>query len=312
VYDTPALRGHLGAYYGRSSNRFTDRLDFEGTPFGAVEGETKITSRALFGEVDWRFMKDWELTAGLRHDRETNDTAVTQDDFSSPGSARRSFPATLPKLGLSHAFAPSNRLGLTVQRGYRSGGVNVRAGAGHTPYEPEFTTNVELAWRGAFLDQRLRGSANIYHTDWKDQQVSVLDATGSFFEVRNDARYRDFEIAGSGNLAGQAFLYAPKTMWTLGTRYRAGAFTVNADIAWRRGSPSEYAFSADGQVSGVRRGDDQALLNLNAQWRLGQGLTLAAYVKNLLDERYVVNNRSGGTVDVGAPRRFGALLRYEL
>lgn len=342
VYETSALRGHLGAYYGRSTNRFTDRLDFEGTPFGAVDGETKITSRAVFGELDWKFTPDWQLIAGLRHDRETNDTDVVQDDFSAPGSASRDFEATLPKLSLGYVLAPAQRMGLTVQRGYRSGGVNVRAGAGHTAYDPEYTTNVELAWRGAFLDERLRAYANIYHTDWKDQQVSVLDATGSFFEVHNaarsrmkgfeanadydvtrtwrtsvafaynDARYRDFEIAGSGNLAGQAFLYAPKTMWTLGTRYRAGAFTVNGDLVWRQGSPSEYAFDANGQVSGVRRGDDQTVLNLNAEWHLGRGLTLAFYAKNLLDERYVINNRSGNTVDVGEPRRFGALLRYEL
>lgn len=342
VYETSALRGHLGAYYGHSTNRFTDRLDLEGTPFATVEGETKILSRAVFGEVDWKFTPGWQLTAGLRHDRETNDTDVMRDDLSSPGSASRDFQATLPKLSLAHVFAPSQRVGLTVQRGYRSGGVNVRAGAGHTPYDPEYTTNVEFAWRGAFMGDRLRASANVYHTDWKDQQVSMLDATGNFFEVHNaarsrmkgleanadfdvtrawrtslafaynDARYRDFEIAGSGNLAGQAFLYAPKTMWTLGTRYRAGAFTVNGDLVWRQGSPSEYAFDANGRVSGVRHGDDQIVLNLNAEWRLGRGLTLSAYVKNLLDERYINNNRSGSAVDVGEPRRFGALVRYEL
>lgn len=342
AYETPTLKGHLGGYFGRSSNRFIDRLDFDGAPFGAVEGETKIVNRALFGEVDWTFAKDWQLTAGLRHDRETNDTDVTQDDFSSPGRASRNFRATLPKLGLSYLFAPEQRIGLTVQRGYRSGGVNVRAGAGHTPYDPEYTSNIELAWRGAFLDRRLRTNANVYHTDWKDQQVSVLDSTGSFFEVHNaarsrmkgfeaqadfdvttawraslgvaynDARYRDFQIAGGGNLAGQAFLYAPKTMWTLGARYRTGAFTFNADVALRSGSPSEYQFDTGGQVSGVRRSEDQAVVNLNAELRLMQGLTLGAYVKNLLDERYVLNNRSGSTVDVGAPRRFGVVLRYEL
>lgn len=342
IYQTPTLRGHFGAYYGRSSNRFTDRLNSDGAPFGAVDGETKILNRALFGELDWTFVRNWQLTAGVRHDRERNDTDVMQDDFASPGRANRSFKATLPKLGLSYALSPEQRIGLTAQRGYRSGGVNVRAGAGHTAYDPEYTDNLELAWRGTFLAQRLRASANVYHTDWKDQQVSVLDSTGSIFEVHNaaksrmkgvevqadfdvtptwrtslgyaynDARYRDFVIAGGGNLSGQAFLYAPRSMWTLGTRYRTGVFTINADVACRSGSPSEYKFAADGRVDGMRRGDSQAVVNLNAEFQVGQGLTLAAYVKNLLDERYVLNNRSSSAVDVGAPRRFGLLARFEM
>ncbi len=342
VYRSAALKGHLGAYYGRSRNRFDDRVDLGGVPFGSVIGETKIVNRALFGELEWSFAPDWRLTTGLRHDRERNETTVSQDDFSSPGQDQRTFHATLPKLGLSYQFAPDQQIGAMAQRGYRSGGVNVRAGAGHTAYDPEYTTNLELSYRGAWLDGRLRTSANAYHTDWKDQQVSVLDSTGSFFEVHNaarsrmkgfeatadldvaaawrlsaglsynDARYRNFVFGGGNDLSGQAFLYAPKTVWTLGAAYRVTGLTLNADLAYRAGSPSEYLFDGSGQVVGVRRGDSQAVVNLNAEYRLAKGVTLGAYVKNLFDERYVLNNRSGTTVDVGAPRRFGALLRYEL
>jgi outer membrane receptor protein involved in Fe transport len=342
AYRSPGLRGHVGAYYGRSTNRFDDQLNVEDAPFGAVLGRTKIVNRALFGELDWHFAPRLVLTAGLRHDRERNDTDVTQDDFSSPAASSRNFKATLPKLGLNYTVAPGQQVGLTAQRGYRSGGVNVRAGASHAPYQPEYTTTVELAYRGVFLDQRLRTSANVYRTNWKDQQVSLLDSSGNFFEVQNaarsrirgletqadydldaawrfsiafaynDARYRRFTLADGGDLGGQAFLFAPRSMWTMGTRYRSGPLILNADFVWRRGSPSEYLFGDDGDVEGVRRGDDEELLNLAAEYRVGKGVTVTAYVRNLLDERYVINNRSGSAVDVGAPRRFGALLRYEL
>lgn len=187
-YAAGTLRGHLGVYLGRSENDFDDRLSVSGAPFGAVTGRTEIENRAAFGEVDWRFAPRWQLTAGLRHDRERNRTNVTQDDFSNPGNATRSFHATLPKIGLSHEFAPEQRLGYTIQRGYRSGGVNVRAGSSHRAYDPEYTTTHEIAYRGAFLAQRLRVDANVFHTDWTNQQVSLLDPTGSFFEVRNAAR----------------------------------------------------------------------------------------------------------------------------
>ena len=342
AYQGDTLRGHLGAYYGRSTNRFEDRLEDAGSPLGGVTGETKVVNQALFGEADWKFSEGWQLLTGLRYDRETNDTNVTQDDFATSGQASRTFHAALPKIGLSYQFTPDQRVGATVQRGYRSGGVNVRAGAGHAAYDPEYTNNVELSYRGAFLDNRLHTNVNAYHTDWKDQQVSVLDSTGSVFEVHNaaksrmkgleanvdyqvsnalrlsmgasynDARYRSFVFGGGNDLSGQAFLYAPKSVWTLGARYRAAGLTFSADLAYRQGSPSEYLFDTGGQVIGVRRGDSQTVVNLNAEYQLAKGLTLAAYVKNLADARYVINNRSGSTVDVGAPRRLGAVLRYEM
>jgi outer membrane receptor protein involved in Fe transport len=76
----------------------------------------------------------------------------------------------LPKIGISHDLSDTQLIGLTWQRGYRSGGVNVRTRAAHDSYDPEFTSTFELAWRASWLDRRLRTSANLYHTDWKDQQ----------------------------------------------------------------------------------------------------------------------------------------------
>lgn len=101
-------------------------------------------------------------------------------------------------------------------------------------------------------------------------------------------------------------------MWMLGARYGAGDLALNLDLMWRRGSPSEYLFNAGGQVTGVRGGDDHTVVNVSAEYKVAPRTTLSAFVKNLLDERYVLNNRSGSTVDAGAPRRIGVGLRYEL
>lgn len=342
-YRSAAVRGHVGIYAGRATNDFNDQLDVEGSAFGGVVGDTKITNRAVFGEVNWRFQPRWELITGLRYDHERNRTNVVQDDFSGPNAASRTFHAALPKVGLSYEVAQDQQLGFQVQKGYRSGGVNVRAGSGHDPYDPEYTMTYELSHRGAWLDKRLRTSTNVYYTDWKDQQVSVLDSTGSFFEVLNaarsrmkglelgvdydatkalrlnagfsynDARYTEFVDSDGRSLNGQRFLYAPRLKFSLGAGYRfANGLFVNAVLVRQSSSPSQYLFDDNGNVTGVRRSDDQTLVNLNAEYRLAKGTTLSFYVKNLLDEKYVTNNRSGGPVDVGAPRKFGAVLRYEI
>lgn len=342
-YGAENLRGFIGAYYGHTTNDYHDRLTFDGELIGTVKGNTRIENQALFGEVNWTFKPRWTLITGMRYESEHNDTDVEQDDFSSPGKVSKRFNAFLPKVGLDHELADNQFLGLMVQKGYRGGGVNVRAGGGHAAYDPEYTTNYELSYRGAWQDQTLRLRANLYYTDWKDQQVSVLDSSGNFFQVFNagsstikgletfvekdidshlslnaglaytDGRYRDFVFGTNSDLGGESFLYSPKYKVSVGGVYRFdNGLTVGSDITYQDGAPSEYEFDADGQVTHQRNSDYYALVNLNAEYRLIEGLTLSGYVKNLFDKDYITNNRSGDFVDVGAPRTVTVVLRYDL
>ena len=111
-----------------------------------------------------------QKNTGLRYDRESNDTNIKQDDLSDAGKVNKSFAALLPKLGINYELAAGQYLGFMVQKGYRGGGVNVRSGSGHEAYDPEYTTNYELSYRGSFFDDSLRTRANLYYTDWKDQR----------------------------------------------------------------------------------------------------------------------------------------------
>ena len=82
------------------------------------------------------------------------------------------YDAFLPKLGVTYEFAQNQQLSFTVQRGYRSGTVQVNSfDGGVNNVDPEFTTNYELAYRGAFYDDSLRVSANVFFAQWRDQQV---------------------------------------------------------------------------------------------------------------------------------------------
>ncbi len=341
-YKAATLRGQMGLYYGRTKNNLNDRLDFSGTPFGSVLGNTRITNRAIFGEVNWDFLPRWQMIAGLRYDRERN-TTVFEDDFASTSSSVQSkdFSAVLPKVGLSYQLAQDQLIGAVVQRGYRSGGVNVRAGTSHVPYDPEYTTNYELSYRGSWLDKKLRTYANLYYTNWKDQQVSREDVNGDL-QVSNAARsrmkglelwgdydvtrafrlsasaaygktrYIDFVTTDGENLSGQSFLYAPKLKLSLGGTYRfENRFTVNLDVVYQQGSPSQYITNASGQVTDVRRSDSATLVNVTAGYKIG-GASFNAYVKNLFDKKYITNNQSDTILDVGAPRTIGVAVRYDL
>lgn len=342
-YDSDSIKSFVGAYYGRSSNDFHDRLLFDNVLFGGAKGDTTIENKALFGEINWTFAPQWTLITGLRYDHETNDTDIDQDDFSSPGDVSKSFDAVLPKLGVDYQFAEGQYLGFMVQKGYRGGGVNMRAGGGHEAYDPEYTTNYELSYRGAFLDDTLRARANLYYTDWKDQQVSVLDPNTQFVHVFNAGssdikglevfaekdfgeqltlnaggaitvgKYKDFVTGDGRDMSGEDFLYAPRYKLSVGATYRWDErLTLNTDIIYQSTSPSEYEFDAAGQVVDERRSDNYWLANFNAEYKLTRNIAVSGFVKNAFDKEYITNNRSGDIIDVGAPRTVGVALRYDM
>ncbi|MGH8438179.1 MAG: TonB-dependent receptor [Pseudomonas sp.] len=342
-YTADTVKSFVGAYYGHNTNKFHDRLLFDGELFGTAKGDTTIENKAVFGEINWTFAPRWTLITGLRYDHETNDTDIDQDDFSSPGEVSKSFDAVLPKLGIDYELAAGQYLGFMVQKGYRGGGVNVRAGGGHESYDPEYTTNYELSYRGSFYDNTLRTRANLYYTDWKDQQVSVLDPNTDFVHVFNagrsdikglevfvekdideqltlnvggaitDGKYKDFVTGDGRDMSGESFLYAPKYKMSVGATYRWNdRLTLNTDVTYQSTTPSEYEFDADGQVTDERKSDNYWLANFNTEYKITKNVAVSGFVKNAFDKEYVTNNRSGDVIDVGAPRTVGLVLRYDM
>ena len=342
-YSGDAVKSFVGAYYGHNTNNFHDRLLFDNILFGTAKGDTTIESKAVFGEINWTFAPRWTLITGLRYDHETNDTDIKQDDFSSPAKLSKSFDALLPKLGLDYELAANQYLGVMVQKGYRGGGVNVRAGGGHEGYDPEYTTNYELSYRGSFFDKTLRTRANLYYTDWKDQQVSVLERNTDFVQVFNAGssdikglevfvekdlgeqltltaggsitagKYKDFVTGDGRDMSGEDFLYSPKYKLSLGGIYRWNdRLTLNTDLVYQSTAPSEYEFDTAGQVTGERRSDNYWLVNFNTEYKITKNVAVAGFVKNAFDKEYITNNRSGDIVDVGAPRTVGLVLSYDM
>ncbi|WP_415764665.1 TonB-dependent receptor [Pseudomonas sp. ZB1P45] len=342
-YNSDTVKSFVGAYYGHNTNNFHDKLLFDDELFGTTKGNTTIENKAVFGEVNWTFVPRWTLITGLRYDHETNDTDIEQDDFSNPGKVSKSFNALLPKLGINYELAADQYLGFMVQKGYRGGGVNVRAGGGHEAYDPEYTTNYELSYRGSFFDKTLRTRANLYYTDWKDQQVSVLDPNTEFAHIFNagrsdikglevfvekditeqltltaggavtDGKYKDFVTGDGRDMSGEDFLFSPKYKMSVGGTYRwDDRLTFNTDVTYQSTAPSEYEFDDAGKVTGKRKSDNYWLVNFNTEYKVTKNVAVSGFVKNAFDKEFVTNNRSGDIVDAGAPRTVGLVLRYDM
>ena len=342
-YSSDTVKSFVGAYYGHNTNNFHDQLLFDGDLAATVKGATTIENKALFGEVDWTFAPRWTLITGLRYDRESNDTNIKQDDLSDAGKVNKSFAALLPKVGINYELAAGQYLGFMVQKGYRGGGVNVRSGSGHEAYDPEYTTNYELSYRGSFFDDSLRTRANLYYTDWKDQQVSVRQANTNIINVYNagrsdikglevfvekdlseqltltvggaitDSQYKDFVTDRGQDRSGEAFLYAPKYKASVGAIYRVNdRLTLNTDVTYQSSAPSAYEFNAAGKVTGERRSDNYVQANFSGEYKVTKNVAVSGFVKNAFDKHYVTNNRDDEIIDAGAPRTFGMAVRYDM
>lgn len=153
------------------------------------EEEGVVTEKAIFGEVNWRFLPGWEFNAGIRAFRFSYDItselagplcAQTDPDcIESGGRSIRYLQAT--ESGVSPKFAlkwePNSNLltYLSLARGFRFGGVN----AGFSPevpesYESDALWNAELGVRADWFGRSLVTDVTAFIIDWRDAQFSTV------------------------------------------------------------------------------------------------------------------------------------------
>ncbi len=92
--------------------------------------------------------------------------------------AEQSFDAVLPSAFVSYDIDEDRSVSFSVRRGYRSGGADLNIPRQFvSQFDPEYTLNYELALRSYWFDRALRVNANIFYTDWTDQQLVVSLST---------------------------------------------------------------------------------------------------------------------------------------
>lgn len=383
-YQGSEAKGVLGVYVARIA-QYAYNATVEPIPAGGgaalLSGyqfsDTTTETRAVFGEMDWRFPGALTATFGARYQVEDNDRhQVSMLDFAANGGAAglpvnvpipdagadllsmaapdsvppdydiratTHFPVLLPKVGLGWQFAEQHRVALTYQEGYRSGGTSVSFfGGARSDFDPEFTRTLELSLRSAFPALRASLNANVFYTRWRDQQVTIGDATSFYTTTSNAGRShltgaelelnaRPFRAALGGWLRGfepfaslgyldtafdefvnngvdyrgNAFPYAPNFTGTLGAHYRRGGFFAYTATTYN----GEYF----GQASNVdtSRVPAKTLINARLGWQLrredgDEGVRIAVYGRNLTDDLNLQDRFVVGTgANVRTAKRYG-------
>lgn len=338
------------------------------------------TSWAAFTEWEIDFQEDWTANVGVRYDRETQDyntasTVTSPNTLPTPltgpiagtptgallntvinaantqlGGFTRNVPYTesskdfdniLPHAGITYRWNEDINSSFFIKKSYRSGGSELTLLNGVNDFNEEELISYELANRAIIFDGRGLFNANIYYSDWTDQQVAVQEpgTTNVAFTMTENAgesslygaelsfeydltddllwhvggaisetEYEKFVSAdGTQNFSGNEFRFAPKHTAVTGLSYK------NLDGIFFNTSVS-YAGKSFSDVANTKRLDARTLVNINGGYEY-KNFRLEAYVNNVFDKTYVTNSdleANDGTpaVRLGAPRLVGARVSY--
>ncbi|WP_147112398.1 TonB-dependent receptor [Tateyamaria sp. syn59] len=368
-YESERVQGVFGLFYTKTEDSRPSRTDTDLTLLGFPgfsdfrneEFTTEVRNFAIYGEADIALADRLTLTIGARYDTEEfkfaqsvdfgpllNGAAGIPDIGLTTGE--KSFEAFLPKVGLTYDIDPDQSVSFTVQRGYRAGGVSSNFVETLIPgenflseYDPEYSNNFELAYRGSFNNDRLRVAGNLFYTDWKDMQISVpgtqtgtpLDPLFNFdtvnaakaelygFELSVEAEptdqlelfgnvgytkteFKSF-ISGSDDFTGNEFPFAPDWTASIGGRYTwDSGFSLAVDASYKAASFQDNA--------NTYKDDSRWLVNAHATYPINDNLTAGIYARNLFDEDYATarfQSADPTIIRVGEPRTIGAYIQAE-
>jgi outer membrane receptor protein involved in Fe transport len=310
------------------------------TDFSLTENE--LLNYAIFGEVNVPVGERIELIAGgriLREEREQ--TQFFRRTFFS-GAPARTFSGEadsgetvfLPKAGIVYNFSPDVSLGASAQRGYRGGGTFINQVTGEpSAFNSEFTWTYEMAFRSEFAGGKARLNANVFYTDWTDQQVNFQTIPGdptsdvivnagqsSLYGAEVEAQFKisprvdtfvslgyvetnfdEFNTTAFGDLSGLPFPESPNVTISAGINYKhPSGFFLGAD-----GRLVDKYLARDLQNAPVDAVGNYAVFNFRAGWNF-ERFRFVVFADNAFGEDYFVYRDVIGDFDCCAtlgPRR---------
>jgi outer membrane receptor protein involved in Fe transport len=166
---------------------------------------SKVTEKAIFGELTYEITPKFQVTAGGRYFKYTSDItgSLTLPLIGQPLNPHDRPPAggtaskdgVVWKFNTSYKFTQDLMVYATYSKGYRIGGPNrvppcpadlstaqnACAQPNELQYGPDSTKNIEVGVRAGLFDRKLTFSLAAYHIDWNGIQLAsstLFGATG--------------------------------------------------------------------------------------------------------------------------------------
>jgi len=210
--------GVLGFYYfdGLAGGE-VEAIFFTNFP-NTTTGNTKTKSYAVYADAAVKLTDRLTLNLGLRPTRETKagkafNVFNTDNDFTDYWLVAGEFDETAtfeslaPKIGLDYQFNQDVMGYVKVNRGFKSGGFNVRAQNNLNPVpsvvvDDEVMTVAEIGVKSVLANRSLVLNTAVFYGDYTDIQVSTFTAFDSDGDGEDDAFFGDFLNAGDATIKG--------------------------------------------------------------------------------------------------------------
>lgn len=219
IYGTGGkLNGVLGAYYFDGEAGGLVKNIFVNAQFGTTNGKTLTKSTALFGDGSYKINPKLTANFGLRATHETKNgiafnAGYSNDTFSTPVvvlanyNKKADFDSIAPKLGLDYKINDDILSYITLSRGFKSGGFNVRAQSNlfpksAEPFDDEVLTVGEVGIKSVLADGQLVLNSAAFHGKYEDIQVSTFTAFDGNGDGVEESFFGNFLNAGSATMNG--------------------------------------------------------------------------------------------------------------
>jgi iron complex outermembrane recepter protein len=194
-----AVGGHLGIWLSRSSSDNAIGRTVPG--LGPIEGSTfeqRTSEGAVFGEISWRPLRDWRLSAGARAEATVKDFARQETapvrGLDTAGGGR--YGALLPRAALDWNGGGGESAELSIASGLRPGGFSSYTGnPALMSFPAERVTAAAASWTARFG----RGSGELTLRAFDDQIANEqiersFTATDYFVAAASRASSRGAEL----------------------------------------------------------------------------------------------------------------------
>jgi iron complex outermembrane receptor protein len=296
----------------------------------------------LFGQLGLSPAPGWELTYGVRMDRESKKLDANHT-FETGGitvpisnaSFEDAFGATTPMLSASYRPTDSSQVYAYAAKAFKAGGFNLAAPAGEQFFDPESSWTYEVGYKRSLTEKGLDLRVAVFSVDWQDMQMSLFDpvvggyvdnageSTSKGVEVELDAdlgdgwgmfaglgiartEFQEFTDAFGQDVAGNSLANAPEQTWSVGMSYDREL--AEGGLFARAGYVGVQDLFYD---PGNLESEDYELVNLSGGYQSGDW-RIAVFVRNALDEAYVPVAFQANPADPtyfigenGAPRNWG-------
>jgi iron complex outermembrane receptor protein len=244
------MSGVFGAYYfdgkagGLVKNIFINRL------FGTTDGDVKTRSLAAFGDGSFDLTTALTLNFGVRTTSEkktarVNNVGYPDDTFSTPNSVAarfnrsKTFTSVAPRLGLDYRFSDDVMGYLSVSRGFKSGGFNIRANTvtapgSDRPFDDEVLDVAEAGIKSVLFDHNVVLNSAVFYGKYKDIQVSTFTTAGGQF-------FGQFLNAGNATMKGAEVEFS---VLSLGASW----FGLSGQVSYLDADPDPLDNNHDGFV----------------------------------------------------------------